>query len=359
LAPQAAPEGRPNGLRILFLGIGNGTSGHRCAALQRLGHDVTLVSPYAFLPRGRVFRYWTFHTGAAFLERYIQRHILKAAGASQFDLVWVDNGELIGASLVRRLKRRYGTVVNYNVDDPFSPNYGARFRLYRQAIPEYSLVAVVRDVNVAEAKAAGAKSVLCVYRSADEIAHRPRDLSPDDWRRWASDVLFVGTWFPERGPFLAELIERGVPLAIYGDRWQKAKEWPALQPHWRGPGLYNDDDYARAIQCAKISLGLLSKGNRDLHTTRSLEIPSLGGLFCAERTPDHLRLYKEGEEAVFWSGAQECAEKCFALLACADKRSRIARAGRNRCLANQTLNEPALKTIIEAASGPEKSEPHS
>jgi hypothetical protein len=174
-------------------------------------------------------------------------------------------------------------------------------------------------------------------------------LSAGDHRKWDSEIAFVGTWMPERGPFLAELVERRLPLTIYGDRWHKAKEWPLLKPHWRGPGLYNDDDYARAIQCAKVCLGLLSKGNRDLHTTRSLEIPFLGGLFCAERTPEHLALYREGEEAMFWSDARECAGRCSELLSCDDKRSRIARTGQKRCIANQTLNEPILRRILEAA----------
>ena len=67
-----------------------------------------------------------------------------------------------------------------------------------------------------------------------------------------------------------------------------------------GPAIYGDD-YLKAIQLAKVSLGLLSKGNRDLHTTRTFEIPYCGGLLCAERTSEHLQLYQEDVEAVYWS----------------------------------------------------------
>src|SRR5205814_1486 len=121
-----------------------------------------------------------------------------------------------------------------------------------------------------------------------------------DHDRWQSEVLFVGTWMPERGPFLADLVKLGVPLAIYGTRWEKAREWKSLKSFWRG-GWIEGDDYARAIQCSRLCLGLLSKGNRDLHTTRSLEIPALGGVLCAERTDEHLALFREGLEAVYWS----------------------------------------------------------
>ena len=120
-----------------------------------------------------------------------------------------------------------------------------------------------------------------------------------------------------------EVVRRGVPLSIFGPVWRKAREWPLLQPHYRAEYL-DGDSYAYAVQCAKVSLGMLSKGNRDLHTTRSMEIPALGGLLCAERTEEHLALYRDGEEAMFWSDSAECARACQALLADEPRRQRIA-----------------------------------
>jgi spore maturation protein CgeB len=153
---------------------------------------------------------------------------------------------------------------------------------------------------------------------------------------------------PERGPFLQELLKAGVPLAIYGNDWQKAREWPALQRAWCGPAIYGDD-YLKAIQLAKVSLGLLSKGNRDLHTTRTFEIPYCGGLFCAERTSEHLQLYQEDVEAVYWSDVEECIDKCQQLLNDDKMRTEIAAKGRIRCLRNGIFNERNLYNILKAA----------
>ena len=183
---------------------------------------------------------------------------------------------------------RSNAVVNYNVDDPFGRRDGRRWRLYLRSVPCYDLVVVVREVNVAEAYARGARGVLRLYRSADEEAHAPRPLTAVDRAKWTDGVIFVGTWMPERGPLLASLLEAGVPLSIHGDGWRKAAEWPVLQPSWRGPALYGED-YVKAIRHARVCLGLLSKGNRDLHTQRSMEIPFAGGLLCAERTSEHRR----------------------------------------------------------------------
>lgn len=284
----------------------------------------------------------------------LARRLAEAVAIEKPDLVWVDQGEWFGPRILRAIRERCGpavSIINYTVDDPFGGRDAWRFAGYLRAVPEYDLLAVVRAENVAEARARSARAVMQVWRSADEVAHATRELSIDQRRRFASEVVFVGTWMPERGPFMAELVRRGVPLSIWGNRWQKAPEWPQLAPHWRGPGLDTDDDYAAAILAAKVNLGLLSKGNRDLHTQRSLEIPALGGLFCAERTSEHLALYEEGREAVFWSDAAECAEQCMALLADEPQRQAIAAAGHARALRNGHYNERVMARILEAAMG--------
>ena len=100
-------------------------------------------------------------------------------------------------------------------------------------------------------------------------------------------------------------------------------------------------DLPRGVLCGSylFCLGLLSKGNRDHVTTRSFEVPALGTLLCAERTDEHLELYKDREEAVFWRDAKECAEQCKALLANDSLREAIAKAGHERCLRNAHFNE--------------------
>lgn len=334
---------------ILFIGRNSGTARHRRLAMMRLGYEVRAIDPYALLPFPRLAIPWLWHTGGLFCEFFIAREIMRNLPDVKFDCVYVECGELLGPSLVRTLKSRFGTVINYSIDDPFGPRDGRRWRLFLRAVPFYDLIVVVRHCNVREAFARGAQDVLRVHMSADELVHSPRQISPSDLSRFSSDVLFVGTWMPERGPFLARLLELGVPLSIYGDRWQKAKEWTSLRSVWRGPGLHDEEDYARAIQCAKVNLGLLSKGNRDLSTTRSMEIPSLGGLLCAERTTEHLRLYDEDKEAAFWAGAEECAQKCAYLLSDDAERKFIADNGRRRCLQNGHLNEKELARIFDRA----------
>lgn len=334
-------------MNILYLGQGNRTSKHRADAILRLGHSVTIIDPDSFLPKSSVLSKWRWETGGLFLEKYIRRQVLARLQGNKFDLVLVNGGALVGPALVTELKRYANAVVNYNNDDPFGSRDRNRWRLYLKAVPYYDLLVVVRDFNLYEAYSLGAKKVMRVFMSADEVAHCPRLLTDKDYLCWASDLLFIGTWMPERGPFMAALLEAGLPLTIYGEGWRKAKEWSILRRVWKGSYI-DGDDYAKAIQTAKISLCLVSKGNRDLHTQRSLEIPFLGGLLCAERTYEHLNLYQEGEEAVFWSDIAECIDICQTLLKNEEKRKNIVAKGRMRCLQNNYFNEVVMSKIISS-----------
>lgn len=336
-------------MQILYFGPISGTCLDRANALRRLGHQVEHIDLRNLLPKSKWIDRITWRLGGNLLAPFLMRGLGSKLAEKKFDLCYVDGGEWVTPGVITLLRKHASKIINYNIDDPLGPRDGARFKAFRQSLPYYDLNAVVREENVAEAQALGAKNVIRVYRSADEITHSPRPLTAHDHAKWEAEVLFLGTWFPERGPFLLELIRRGVPLTIQGPNWHKAPEWPQLKTHWKG-GAIGGDDYAKAIQCAKVNLGLLSKENRDLHTTRSLEIPALGGLMCAERTLEHSAMYSEGEEALFWKDAEECAAMCKYALADEDRRQSLADAGRRRVRLNGHYNETITASILAAAS---------
>lgn len=335
-------------MRIAYIGPNRGSSLQRARALQRLGHDTTVIDLRERLSKSLLADRWVSHTSAFALQAYFAKRLFSKIQIIRPNLIWVDQEPFLGPTVIQKLRAFGLPIVNYTIDDPFSTTPFAKqyFRSYRNAVAEYDLIAAVREVNIDEIKMAGGRNVLHIFRSADETAHFPRALTESDYKFFSSEVVFVGTWMPERGPFMADLARQGVPLSIWGDAWDKADEWSVLRSYWRGSGLTNADEYAKAIQCAKINLGLLSKGNRDLHTQRSLEIPALGGLLCAERTSEHQALYLEDEEAVFWADAEECAIKCKWLLEDAERREKIRQAGHARCVSNGYFNEQVLRTIL-------------
>lgn len=335
-------------LSILYIGLASGTSLDRANAYRRLGHHITHLDTRQLLPHGQWVDHVTWKIGDQWFANHLRSRLSHWIKGKYFDLCHVDTSEWINARTVRLLKEHCTKVLNYNIDDPTGFRDRKRFTCYSDAAPEYDLLAVVRKENLPEVRALGAKNAILLTRSADELTHAPRRITDDDLRKWSSDVLFLGTWMPERGRFLYELIKCGVPLTIRGARWHKAPQWKLLRPYWKG-GHLEGDDYARAIQCAKVNIGLVSEGNRDQHTTRSAEIPALGRLLCAKRTEDHMSMYIEGREAVFWSTAEECASVCASILNNADFRKKVANAGHVRCMTSKYLNESTCERLLTEA----------
>jgi hypothetical protein len=331
------------------------TSAQRAEALKRLGHSVTIHNPFDTIadlvgPMGsyRWFAAFHYRTGYRFMQSKVAqwlRNILKNSAAP--DLIWVDSGELFGVGCLKVLKSAGCPVILYNVDDPTGHRDGRRFESMLPALSLYDLVVVVRRETEAECVELGAKQVLRVLRSYDEIAHQPFPQEAHIPDQYKSDVVFIGTWMPheKRDEFMLELLKQGVPLTIWGSRWEKSPHWKALQGAYRGNAL-GGRDYVAAIQGAKICLGLLSKGNRDLHTQRSLEVPYAGGLLCAERTPEHQQIYQEGREAVFWSDAAECARICNELLQNDSLRESIRQAGAQKVRALGVGHEDLGRSIL-------------
>ena len=339
-------------LRILYIGPDDGNCRARLEAVRRMGHHALSIDPFAALPTWRWSGTWSFKTGGLGFEGRVRRFIRRAIEGQTFDIAYVDNGELMSAAAIRMLRAYAGRVINYSPDNPYRGRDGNRWRLFLKAVPEYDVLFTPRLSSVDDALARGARRAVRIFQAADDMFKDPARL-PDAAARtpFRSQVSFVGTWMPERGAMLARLLDLGVPLRIFGPRWDRAPEYARLAPPTTG-GSLPSLDYNAAVAAADISIALLSRGNWDRHTTRSLEIPTLGSLLCGERTEDHQMLYDEGREAVFWSSIEECAAQCQALLADPQRRANIAAAGRRRALANDHFNETFMHRLFAIALEP-------
>jgi len=342
---------------ILYLGDNNpaATSSHRAKALERLGHTVDVQDPSKVVASqldSPLLHAIHYRTGFRLLQGKVTKWLKQLLGAKpKYDVVWVDSGELLGPASVKLLKNLGCPVILYNLDDPTGKRDGRRFDLVLKSLPLYDLVAVVRKESEEECRQLNAKRVMRVLRSYDEVAHKPFDSIDDIPASFRSEVVFIGTWMrhEKRDEFMLELINQGVPLSIWGGRWMKSPHWEALKSSYRG-GSLSGREYVAAIQGSKICLGLLSKGNRDLHTQRSLEVPFAGGLFCAERTTEHQEIYEEGKEAVFWADATECATICKKLLSDDALRESIRLAGMRKIRAIGVGNEDICRKILAAVN---------
>jgi len=336
-------------LRILYVGAlwQGSTALHRMVALQDLGHEVVGIDT---TPPNRRMERWL---PMRILHRlgYLpdlakaNRRIRENMSRDTFDILWVDKGLTISPKTLRCIKDRQPEcrLVSYSPDDMLNPrNQSHR---YLQCIPIYDLHVTTKSYNVAELKELGARDVLFIDNAYDPHTHRPITLTSEEQAEWGAEVGFVGAFEKERFQMMLALAKVGIKVTIRGPGWSRYQN---IHPNLIvKPGWVLGDDYARAICATKINLCFLRKVNRDLQTTRSVEIPACGGFMIAERTKEHLSLFEEGKEAEFFSDEQELITKVRYYLTHEEERRRIAAAGRERCLRSGYSNHERLRKVLE------------
>ena len=216
---------------------------------------------------------------------------------------------------------------------------------YLKGLKYYDVVFTTKVYNLEELKSLGARRTELYLDSYDERIHHPVGLSEDDKKRFNTDVGFIGAFEEFRIKMLLSLAERGIKVTVWGPNWGP---WVGKNPNLniKNEFLYRDD-YAKALNATKINLCFLMKKNRDEVTCRSMEIPGCGAFMLAERSKRHEGLYKEGEEAAFFSDSEELYQAVKRYLADDDLRRKVAEGGMERGLKSGYSMQSQLNSMIE------------
>jgi spore maturation protein CgeB len=197
-----------------------------------------------------------------------------------------------------------------------------------------------------DVQAAGCRRVIFVPFGYKPSVHYPeKPATPEEFARFDSDVVFIGTCDTDRAPYLETLVETlpDLFLHLYGGYWDRHS---LLSRYHRGFALGRD--YRLALGAAKIALNFVRHANRDRHTLRSFEIPACGAFMLAERTEEHLEWFEEGKEAAYFDSPDELVEKVRYYLSRDDERQRIAEAGHRKVTLGGNTYKDRLIQILEA-----------
>ena len=96
-----------------------------------------------------------------------------------------------------------------------------------------------------------------------------------------------------------------------------------------------------------FGLCFLSKINRDQLTRRTLEIPAVGGLLVCERTSEVELVFKDREEAFFFSDTDELVQIVRQVSKDTYLRKQVADAGRERLLHGSHSINDRVRQILE------------
>lgn len=326
----------------------NDSALYRLWALERLGHQVLSLNSIPYAPSNPTVRRVVFRLVMGPHVDRLNRDIIEMAERERPDLLWADKMLWMKPQTLDHLRSLGITTVSYMIDNPFGPRRDPGWRLYMKAIPYYDLHVVQRDKNIEDYRSRGARDVIKIQTAYEPTMHFP---PPEGWsdRNRNRDVSFSGTHYDDRGAVLSKLSEE-FDVVISGPPrgWQRALTPEQFSKLYREGELYRDQ-YREAIWRSKINLSFITHSNQDEFVHKSFEIAGCGGFLLAERSQGHMDRFVEGEEAVFFTGFDELAEKIRRYLPDEAARERIAAGGHRRAQRDGYHNDHQVSLIVERA----------
>jgi spore maturation protein CgeB len=218
-------------------------------------------------------------------------------------------------------------------------------------IPLYDLIFTTKTFGITDMRDKyGVKNAVFIPHGFDPEIHRPLEIGAEEKKIFGCDVSFIGTWSPKKEQWLAHLKEKSpnTDLKIWGDQWHKANS-TSIKSSVQGKSVLGDL-YALAIQSSKINLGILSEqvsgaSSGDLITSRTFHIPGAKGFMLHERNEESIQYFVEDEEAAFFDGPEEMANKVAQYLRDDAARKRIQLAGYDRACKDHSLDVRALNIL--------------
>jgi spore maturation protein CgeB len=332
-------------LNILYIGPDYPGSNGTCwrNAFRELGHQVRTSDDerYNPSPRGpleKLQHRWTRRPPVLQIEALNVR-ILREVREFRPDLVFFIKAYYVLPDTLEQT-RQYAPTFAYMNDDMFWP--GTSTFTFLENIKRMDCILTTKSFSVREYHNAGAPLALYIPNAYDPQIHYPAKPSAEEWRRYQGDVSFIGFFNPTKADLLSKLAhyDGEFRFNVWGgswdrmlriDQWHRCWRWLRLRRSVREGALWCAE-MGKAIQSNKINLGLLCRAVRDLHTSRSFEIPACGGFMLAERTEEHRMYFEEDREAVYFSTFSELLDKIRFYLGHDDLRMRIAEAGYQRCM---------------------------
>jgi glycosyltransferase involved in cell wall biosynthesis len=302
--------------------------------LEQLGNDVIRFNTYSYERLGGRYLNWLMRkTPVPNPCHYVMNsNLVERSVALKPDVVWIDKGIHITPLSLRKIRASSRAfILSETADNMLIP--GNNTKEFTSSIPEYDLMVTDKNMKIVNYYAYGAKKVYSIHKGFYPSIHRPVGLTPKERQLYEADVVFCGTAEEDRANSLAYLVNNGIRVKIWGSvrSWKSMSCFSTLRPyHSRRPVWW--DEYAKAINGAKIALCFLRHISGDTQTQRTFELPACGTMTIAERTEDHMKLFEENKEMVFFSDDEELLDKVRYYLSHDKQRQDIAEAGRLRCV---------------------------
>lgn len=329
--------------RVVIVGGAGGTNvgGSLHRAGQSIGLDVKLINHEGAYAGPRIVQraLWRLAKRPILLGKF-SLNAVKIAVEMKASVLITTGAAPISRSCLNRLRGNGVFCINFSTDDPWNPAHCARWFL--RALPAYDIIYTPRCANIKDFYSIGCAQVRYLPFGYDSSLFAPLLGGRGTQQR---EILFVGGADKDRAQFFRAFLRGSphLPLVLVGSYWEQYQDLRRLSR-----GQLCPDAVSQATRQAAVNLCLVRRANRDGHVMRSFEIPAVGGFMIVEDSKDHRQFFgTEGRCVLYFTSAEEAAEKVEKALARPLERSKMAAACQRRILDAKHTYQHRLMTMLE------------
>ena len=313
-------------------------------AITATGHDLHTFEDRQYLIPGRI------RSRSAFLQRLdldiINRKLLALANSVKPDIAIITGGHRITPEAIRQLKANGVLCVLWTIDAPLN------FQPIIEVAPFYDHIFCQGTEAIELLDRAGIRGAQWLPMACDPEYQHPVDCSVADKEKYGSDIVFVGSYYPER----AELFERisTFNLAIWGPGWDRLDRNSPLRRCIRGAHT-TPAQWLKIYSASKIIIATHYHDPQNRFpvyqaSPRVFEILSCGAFQLCDDQRDVFSLFNDGTDLVKFVDADDFINKTNYYLAHPEERKEIAVVGRRNAVENHTYVHRIKKLLSYVGS---------
>jgi len=329
-------------MNILMVGYHNpnfvNTMVYREKAVEYLGHQRTSFDDRNFIIPGRV------RSKIGFLQQWdlerLNSRLCLLAQEKRPDICFIVGGQRILPATVEQMKKTGIQVVLWTTDVPVD------FKNILEAAPFYDQLFCAGSEALDIFQAHGLKNVTLVPFGCDPHYHKQVMLSPAEQKKYGHDLVFIGSYHPNRGKILEALA--GLDIAVWGPYWQRLPEKSPLKNKVADIKM-NYDQWVKIYNASKINIVVHYQDDQvPCHqaSPKLFEAMACGSFVLCDRQKDVTQLFKDQYHLVLFDDVKDLREKVGYYLQHDEDRQRIARNGYQEVLAKHTYQD-RFKQMLE------------
>ena len=311
-------------------------------AIRSLGHELVVYDDRRHVIPGRIRHRvpWAHKMDLI----VINGRLIRLARKERPRLAIVTGGERVLKQTVQSIRATGVTTALWTIDAPHG-DWGVS-----RAAPFYDHVFCQGSEAVEILERAGLARARWLPVGCDPSRHHAVSISPEEQERYGHDVVFVGSWYPERAALFERLCD--FDLAVWGPGWEMLPEGSGLRRHLRGAHTF-PGEWRKIYSASRIVLAAHyhdPSGRYPVYqaSPRVFEALACGSFVLCDRQRDALALVRDGEHLVSFSDGEDLAAKVRYYLEHPGERQAIARRGCEEALNRHTYAHRIEKLLALA-----------